>query len=152
DEANSQLRRQVEAAYQQATTAATSERLALVFWMRLGAASLALVLLVMAEASLRAARRALRYVSDTAVSIAGGRLGARCDVRSDDELGQLARAVNQMAESLHGTIRQMESEAQRSQFERQLVEALEMADTETGAREVVARAMQLVDPAAPMEL
>jgi diguanylate cyclase (GGDEF)-like protein len=91
-------------------------------------------------------------VRDTAVSVAAGQLGARCDLRSDDELGQLAGAVNQMAESLHGTIRQMEAEAQRSKFERQLVEALEMADTETGAREVVARAMQIVDPATPMEL
>jgi diguanylate cyclase (GGDEF)-like protein len=152
DEANAQLRRQAEAAYLKATTEANSERVELVYWMRLAAGLLAVVLLAMAEASLRAARRALRYVSDTAVSVAGGDLGARCDVRSNDELGQLAGAVNQMAESLHGTIRQMQEEAQRSKFERHLVEALEMVDTERGAREVVARAMQIVDPHVPMEL
>ena len=42
----------------------------------------------------------LQMLSQAAEAIAGGELGRRVEVRSDDEIGRVARSFNQMAESL----------------------------------------------------
>ena len=48
----------------------------------------------------RAIARPLRELADGADAVAAGRFDARIEVRSRDEVGQLARAFNQMAERL----------------------------------------------------
>ena len=59
--------------------------------------------------------RPLRAIADSAYRISRGELTARASVASQDEVGQLARAFNSMAQELQGKIREMETN--RSQIE-----------------------------------
>jgi diguanylate cyclase (GGDEF)-like protein len=97
-------------------------------------------------------RRSLRQVRDVAQAIAGGDLSARADASAQDEVGSLAGAMNQLADNLSGMMDRLRNDADRDAFGTQLVEALEMADTEGEAYRVVARAMEVVSTQLPMEL
>jgi diguanylate cyclase (GGDEF)-like protein len=97
-------------------------------------------------------RRSLRQVRDVAQAIAGGDLSARADASAQDEVGELAGAMNQLADNLSGMMDRLRNDAERDAFGTQLVEALEMADTEGEAYRVVARAMEVVSIQSPMEL
>ncbi|HEX9139832.1 MAG TPA: diguanylate cyclase [Steroidobacteraceae bacterium] len=97
-------------------------------------------------------RRSLASVRDVAVALSKGDLTVRNLNTGEDELGSLASAVNGMADNLNEVIGRLRSEADRDAFGAQLIEALEMADTETEAYEVLGRAMTLIAPDLPTEL
>lgn len=100
----------------------------------------------------RSIRRSLMQLRDVARAIADGDLERRSEDLSHDEVGQLAGAVNRMADTLHQMIERMRGDAERIDFSARLTQALDMADTEGQAHDVVARALALVAPDRPMEL
>ena len=97
-------------------------------------------------------RGSLRSVRDVAHAMAAGDLDVRNKGYGRDEIGQLARALNSMADHLAGMINQLRAEADRDAFGTQLVEALEMADTEQEVHGAIARAMGVISATMPMEL
>lgn len=121
-------------------------------WLALAAAVTVLVGWVCVALVARSIRRSLTALGDVAVAIADGDLERRCDMRTRDELGQLAGSINQMADRLHEMLERTRSDADEGAFGRQLVEALEMADSEPRAHAVVARAMREISPSHAMEL
>ena len=100
----------------------------------------------------RSIRRSLRSVRDVAQALATGDLTARNSDSGPDELGELGGAINGMADNLREVIGKLRAEADRNAFGTQLVEALEMADTEEEAYGVLGRAMTLISPDLPTEL
>ena len=100
----------------------------------------------------RSIRRSLRSVRDVAQALATGDLTARNSDSGPDELGELGGAINGMADNLREVIGKLRAEADRDAFGTQLVEALEMADTEEEAYGVLGRAMTLISPDLPTEL
>ena len=96
--------------------------------------------------------RKLDALADVAHRVMGGDREARYLVQREDEIGELGRAFNAMADDLTSVVAQLERDAQRDGFGTQLVEALEMADEEASAHEVIERAMVQIDDAAPTEL
>jgi diguanylate cyclase (GGDEF)-like protein len=100
----------------------------------------------------RSIQLSLREVSETARAMADGDLDVRSRVDSRDELGATARAINRMATSLRELIGKLRADAERDAFGTQLVEALEMSDTEPETHTVVARAMGAIAADRPMEL
>ncbi len=100
----------------------------------------------------RSIRRSLRAVRDVAQALAEGDLTARNTTTGPDELGELGGAINGMADNLRDVIGKLRAEADRDAFGTQLVEALEMADTEEEAYGVLGRAMTLISPELPTEL
>jgi diguanylate cyclase (GGDEF)-like protein len=100
----------------------------------------------------RTIRGSLRRVRDVAVTLSHGDLGVRNVITSDDELGELGEAINGMADHLNEVIGRLRAEADRDAFGTQLVEALEMADTEEDAYKVLARAMKVISADMPSEL
>jgi diguanylate cyclase (GGDEF)-like protein len=106
-------------------------------------------LVALVSASIRSSMRRLR---DVANAMKAGDLGVRCQTAGRDELGQLARALNAMADQVSGMILQLRADAERDAFGTQLVEALEMSDSEEEVHVAIARAMTVVDPGMPMEL
>jgi diguanylate cyclase (GGDEF)-like protein len=100
----------------------------------------------------RSIRLSLRRVSDAARALAAGNLSVRSDIASQDEVGELAGAVNKMADDLQNMIDRLLADADRDAFSTQLAQALEMADTEQEVQGVVSRAMTQIGLDAPMEL
>jgi diguanylate cyclase (GGDEF)-like protein len=100
----------------------------------------------------RSIRGSLRRVRDVAVTISEGNLGVRSVVSSRDELGELGHAINTMADRLNEVIGRLRAEADRDAFGTQLVEALEMADSEEEVYRVLARAMKVISTDLPSEL
>jgi diguanylate cyclase (GGDEF)-like protein len=94
----------------------------------------------------------IRSVRDVAESLAAGDMDNRCDIHANDEVGGLSRMVNTLADTMGQMITRLRSEASRSKFSNQLVEALEMADSEAEADRVIARAMNTISEGHPMEL
>lgn len=96
--------------------------------------------------------RRLRLLAEAARANAQGDLSVRAQVTSADEIGTLAAAFNDMADSLGMLLGRLEAEAARDGFGAQLVEALEMADDEMSAYHAIARAMNEVSTTTPTEL
>jgi diguanylate cyclase (GGDEF)-like protein len=94
----------------------------------------------------------IRSVGEVAQALAAGDMDNRCDTHGHDEVGGLARMINLLADTMQGMLTRLRSEASRSSFSNQLVEALEMADSETEADKVIARAMGTISEVHPMEL
>jgi diguanylate cyclase (GGDEF)-like protein len=97
-------------------------------------------------------RGSLRQVSDAARALAAGNFSVRSEVASEDEVGELAGALNKMADDLQSMIDRLLAEADRDAFTTQLMQALEMADNELDIYGVVRRAMTQVNPSLAMEL
>src|SRR6185503_15500013 len=100
----------------------------------------------------RSIRRSLRGVRDTARAMADGDLMAQNNLATTDELGELAGSLDRMAGSLRVSMERLRADATRDAFGTQLVEALEMADTEPEAHETIGRAMGFIATDRPMEL
>ncbi len=97
-------------------------------------------------------QKSIHSVAEVAQALAAGDMDNRCDVSGDDEVSGLARMVNLLADTMQGMLTRLRSEAGRSTFSNQLVEALEMADSEAEADRVIARAMGAISEVHPMEL
>jgi diguanylate cyclase (GGDEF)-like protein len=113
------------------------------------AAALAMVVFWMIAKSIS---NSIRDISDVAQSLAAGDMDNRCDAHGNDEVSSLARMINLLADTMQGMLTRLRSEAGRSSFSNQLVEALEMADSEAEADRVIARAMGAISDVHPMEL
>nr|WP_286181088.1 diguanylate cyclase [Leptothrix sp. C29] len=100
----------------------------------------------------RSIRNSLMGLRDVAQAVASGDLERRSEHLGRDEVGQLAEAVNDMADALHRMIERMRSDGSRIDFSARLAQALDMADTEAQAHGVVAQAMLQVATDRPMEL
>ena len=148
DQQTGRIRARIQAARETSATAAREARQRILVSALLTCAVLGIVVTAL-SASIR---RSLRFVGEAAGAIASGHFDRRTTLRTDDELGQLARSIDGMAASLEQMIERMRSQADRDAFGSQLVEALEMAVTETEAHAVVAHAMQLVSREHSMEL
>lgn len=100
----------------------------------------------------RSISRTVRDISDVAQALAAGDMDNRCEATGNDEVSGLARMINLLADTMQGMLTRLRSEAGRSTFSNQLVEALEMADSEAEADRVIARAMGNISDVHPMEL
>lgn len=138
----------IVAANELAVTAATTAKLWLI------AASVVTTVLVAGLVALvgGSIRRSLQKVRDVAQDIASGNLAVRNDETGGDEIGQLAHAINQMADSLNDVIGRLRADAERETFSNQLGDALDATDSESAAYGIITRAMQGISPTLPMEL
>jgi diguanylate cyclase (GGDEF)-like protein len=100
----------------------------------------------------RTIRTSLRSVRDVAQALAGGDLAARVEQAGSDELGELGRAINGMATNINDLIDRLRADAERDAFGSKLVEALEMADSESDAYRVIGRALSEISHEMPAEL
>jgi diguanylate cyclase (GGDEF)-like protein len=94
----------------------------------------------------------IQAVGEVAQALAAGDMDNRCETHGSDEISALARMINLLADTMQGMLTRLRSEAGRSSFSNQLVEALEMADSEAEADRVIARAMGAISDVHPMEL
>jgi diguanylate cyclase (GGDEF)-like protein len=94
----------------------------------------------------------VRGVGEVAQALAAGDMDNRCETHGAAEINGLARMINLLADTMQGMLTRLRSEASRSTFSNQLVEALEMADSEAEADRVIARAMGAISDVHPMEL
>ena len=74
-------------------------------------------------------RSSIRTVGDVAQALAAGDMDNRCDAHGSDEVSGLSRMINLLADTMQGMLTRLRSEAGRSTFSNQLVEALEMSDS-----------------------
>jgi diguanylate cyclase (GGDEF)-like protein len=100
----------------------------------------------------RSIQTSIRAVGDVAQALAAGDMDNRCETHGAAEVNALARMINLLADTMQGMLTRLRSEASRSTFSNQLVEALEMADSEAEADRVIARAMGAISDVHPMEL
>jgi diguanylate cyclase (GGDEF)-like protein len=136
---------------QASSDAATAERDAK-RWLVLAGVLINIVVGVLVVLLSRSIRRSLKSVRDVAQSLASGNLHARNLNPGTDELGELGRAINGMADSLNEVIGKLRADADRDAFGNELGEGLEMADTEEEAYETLGRAMVTIAPDLPTEL
>jgi len=134
----------------QATSRAAAEQAQR--WLALAAAVSVFVGWICVALVARSIRRSLTSLSEVAVAIAEGDLERRSATQTKDEVGLLASSINQMADRLHQMIDHTRRDAEQGTFGRELVEALEMADSEPRAHAVVARAMREISDRHAMEL
>jgi diguanylate cyclase (GGDEF)-like protein len=97
-------------------------------------------------------QHSIHAVGEVAQALAAGDMDNRCEPHGNDEVSALARMINLLADTMQGMLTRLRSEASRSAFSNQLVEALEMADSEAEADKVIARAMSSISDVHPMEL
>ncbi len=96
--------------------------------------------------------RRLRSFGQLAKATASGDLSVRYPSDRRDEIGVLGGAFNEMADSLARLVGQLEADARRDDFGRQLSEAFEMVDDENAALAIVTRAMGNAAAETPIEL
>lgn len=84
----------------------------------------------------RLASRPIVELATTAESIGGGNLGARTEVRANDEIGSLAKSLDKMAENLQNTMTSRDeliSEVKRRQMVEEELRRISITDELTGA-------------------
>jgi diguanylate cyclase (GGDEF)-like protein len=121
-------------------------------WVIGGALAAGLVAMLVLWVIAKSIQNALRDVGEVAQALAAGDMDNRCETHGSDEVSGLARMINLLADTMQGMLTRLRSEASRSTFSNQLVEALEMADSEAEADRVIARAMSAISDVHPMEL
>jgi diguanylate cyclase (GGDEF)-like protein len=121
-------------------------------WLFGGALLVAALAALMLWAIARSIQNSIHEVGEVAQALAAGDMDNRCDTHGSDEVSALARMINLLADTMQGMLTRLRSEASRSTFSNQLVEALEMADSEAEADRVIARAMSAISDVHPMEL
>ncbi|HEY2276549.1 MAG TPA: diguanylate cyclase [Steroidobacteraceae bacterium] len=122
-------------------------------WWLISASAVTSVLVCALVALLTASiRRSLRRVRDVAQGFAAGDFRVRAPSGAHDEVGELADAINHLADNLTAMMERLRSEADRDGFSKQVGEAMEMADSDRAVYEVVSRVMESVAPDRPMEL
>jgi len=123
-----------------------------VTWLIGGGLLIAALAALMLWAIARSIQSSIHEVGEVAQALAAGDMDNRCDTHGSDEVSALARMINLLADTMQGMLSRLRSEASRSSFSNQLVEALEMADSEAEADRVIARAMSTISDVHPMEL
>jgi diguanylate cyclase (GGDEF)-like protein len=121
-------------------------------WVIVGGLLAAVLAAIMLYAIARSFQQSIRAVAEVAQALAAGDMDNRCETQSADEVSTLARMINLLADTMQGMLTRLRSEASRSTFSNQLVEALEMSDSEAEADRVIARAMGAISDVHPMEL
>jgi diguanylate cyclase (GGDEF)-like protein len=121
-------------------------------WIIAGAIFAALIAVAIFWMIAKSISNSVRDISDVAQALAAGDMDNRCETHGNDEVSSLARMINLLADTMQGMLTRLRSEAGRSSFSNQLVEALEMADSEAEADRVIARAMGNISDVHPMEL
>ena len=111
-----------------------------------------LVVVVLLQRAVGSIVRGLRGVSSAAAALAAGDLGARVDDGRSDEIGAVGLSFNATADSMQDIVRRLAEQGRRDAFARDLSEALEMADSEEVAYQVIARSMVAVSEDHSMEL
>lgn len=144
----SKIARHLDAANEEAQRATDDARR----WLLLAAVAAVAGGWVIVALIARSIRRSLMGLRDVARDVAAGQLDRRSPLLGSDEVGALAGSINQMADNLHQMIERMRNDADRGAFGTRLVSALDMADSEPQAHEVVARAMAEISAVHPMEL
>ena len=122
------------------------------FWIVGGAVLAALLAIGAFVVIAKSISSSVRELSDVAQALAAGDMDNRCEPQGNDEVSGLARMINLLADTMQGMLTRLRSEAARSSFSNQLVEALEMSDSEAEADRVIARAMGAISDVHPMEL
>ena len=117
-----------------------------------GAAIGAVLLIGITIVVRRSITRSLRLLGSVAETMSTGDLVVRASEGGAVEIAQLAQSFNALADSLQEMIGRLEADAQRDSFGTRLTEALEMADTEAEAFEMISLAMSEIDPTLPMEM
>jgi diguanylate cyclase (GGDEF)-like protein len=148
DEQSTHLSAELKAARERAAGEAAAARRTLL-WTCVATVLLASLTVLLITQAVRARLRALGAVAQ---AIADGDLARRVGGSSRDELGDLGRAVDQMASGLSQMIDTMRGEATRAGFGTRLAEALDMADREQQVAAVTALAMADISTQHPMEL
>ena len=118
-------------------------------WMALSAA--AALILMASYVSGISISKSLAQLVRASHEIAAGNFKGGIAIQSRDELGEVATGLDHMAGKLAGMISQMQRDSRRDQFGKQIVEALEMADSERQVHDTIGRAMTLISDN-PMEL
>jgi diguanylate cyclase (GGDEF)-like protein len=121
-------------------------------WLLGGALVAAVLAALLVWAIASSIQSSIHAVGEVAQALAAGDMDNRCDAHGSDEISALARMINLLADTMQGMLTRLRSEAGRSAFSNQLVEALEMADSEAEADRVIARAMGAISDVHPMEL
>ena len=121
-------------------------------WLIGGGLLAAVIAVALFLAIAKSMQKSIRSVAEVAQALAAGDMDNRCDVHGNDEVSGLARMINLLADTMQGMLTRLRTEAGRSAFSNQLVEALEMADSEAEADRVIARAMGAISEVHPMEL
>jgi diguanylate cyclase (GGDEF)-like protein len=121
-------------------------------WVIAAGVLAALLVAIMMWALARSIRNSIITVGEVAQALAAGDMDNRCETHGSDEVSNLSRMINLLADTMQGMLTRLRSEAGRSSFSNQLVEALEMADSEAEADRVIARAMGAISDVHPMEL
>ncbi len=121
-------------------------------WILFGAILAMLATGFFMHAVSRSIRHSLAEVRTVANALTDGHLEARNVIHSNDEIGELGLAFNQLADSMQSMLEKLRADAERDSFGTQLNEALEMVDTEPEVHQVVGRAMAEISPEWPMEL
>ncbi len=100
----------------------------------------------------RAVVRSLRSVTDVAAAVTAGDLTARTGLSGGDEVQQVGRALDEMADTLQALLAEQQAESESQEFGNRLSAALEHADTAPAVLEVAGRAMDVAVPDRPVEL
>jgi diguanylate cyclase (GGDEF)-like protein len=148
DEQGSQIESTIAASRAEAAAEGEAARRSLLWTC---GSTIAFVFMVVALGT-EALRRRLRALGEVARAIAGGDLARRVGPQGRDELGELGRAIDRMADGLSGMIDTMRVDSLRATFGKHLSEALDMADREQQVAVVAARAMADISVSHPMEL
>ncbi len=111
-----------------------------------------LIVVALLQRTVRSILSGLRGVSDAAAALAAGDLSARVDDGRGDEIGAVGSAFNETADAMQDIVRRLADQGRRDAFGRDLNEALDMADTEAAAYDVIARSLVAVSNDHPMEL
>jgi diguanylate cyclase (GGDEF)-like protein len=86
-------------------------------------------------------RRSISAMVAASRAISSGNFGQQLAIRSNDELGELAQCLNHMGGSLKQMIERLQYDAKRDSFSKEVVEALEMADTEREVHDTIGRSL-----------
>jgi diguanylate cyclase (GGDEF)-like protein len=121
-------------------------------WVIGGSSLSALLAGLMLWVVAKSIQTSIHAVGEVAQALAAGDMDNRCEPHGSDEVSALARMINLLADTMQGMLTRLRTEASRSSFSNQLVEALEMADSEAEADRVIARAMNTISDVHPMEL
>src|SRR6187397_2834780 len=98
-------------------------------WVAGGALVAALLMGLMMWAIAHSISNSIKTVGEVAQALAAGDMDNRCDAHGSDEVSGLSRMINLLADTMQGMLTRLRSEAGRSTFSNQLVEALLLADS-----------------------